>query len=173
MFRLADSILHFQFFSRSFFFQCGFLCFVPCVIAFVSTFRVFTQFYYNRFFLVVLYFFYLWLVSRRYQWMTWWIYIQAMVYRFYIHFYCWNYNTFELEWLRTFLFSSKIISVCKERSQFHWNLNTILCSRLNWRKKNALMLTNPVFTFKSCSFHPDLTSFLLCLFASLCTKEIH
>lgn len=88
------------------------------------------DFFFGRF----IYFFYLWLVSRRYQWMTWWIYIQAMVYGFYIHFYCWNYNTFELEWLRTFLFSSKIISVCIERSQFHWNLNTILCSRLNWKK---------------------------------------
>lgn len=132
-----DSSFSIFFLVRFFFIQCGFLCFVPCVIAFVSTFRVFTQFYYNRFFfLVVLYFFYLWLVSRRYQWMTWWIYIQAMVYRFYIHFlllelqYVWAWVIEDLS-----LFSSKIISVCIERSQFHWNLNTILCSRLNWREK--------------------------------------
>lgn len=135
MFRLADSILHFQFFSRSFFFSVVFYVLFR-VLLLLSRHSVSSHSFITiDIFLVVLYFFYLWLVSRRYQWMTWWIYIQAMVYRFYIHFYCWNYNTFELEWLRTFLFSSKIISVCIERSQFHWNLNTILCSRLNWRKK--------------------------------------
>lgn len=135
MFRLADSILHFQFFSRSFFFSVVFYVLFR-VLLLLSRHSVSSHSFITiDIFLVVLYFFYLWLVSRRYQWMTWWIYIQAMVYRLYIHFYCWNYNTFELEWLRTFLFSSKIISVCIERSQFHWNLNTILCSRLNWRKK--------------------------------------
>lgn len=135
MFRLADSILHFQFFSRSFFFSVVFYVLFR-VLLLLSRHSVSSHSFITiDIFLVVLYFFYLWLVSRRYQWMTWWIYIQAMVYRLYIHFYCWNYNTFELEWLGTFLFSSKIISVCIERSQFHWNLNTILCSRLNWRKK--------------------------------------